>query len=331
MRSLAKRAVAPFVGVARVVANVKIEGRVWRTAARLLVLLNFVLVIWAVWLAFRPAAKSRQTRAAHPESAVSESASGSTAAGMVMKIVPPPGGPLSGSLDVLARSQSSSLPAMPTIVVDPGHGGIDCGARRNGLLEKDLTLDTALRVEAKLRLLGFSVVLTRREDRYVELSERSRVANRLPRSLFVSIHFNDFASGVGQGVETFFATDKVPEPEPAWYFADLFPKVRITPPADNGLAFARTMQSAAVRMLGISDRGVKAARLAVVRHTLCPAVLIEGGFINNPIQAREIGTQEYRDKLADAIVAGIATYQRQCLEEEKLRVSQAGKIEREGQ
>jgi N-acetylmuramoyl-L-alanine amidase len=72
---------------------------------------------------------------------------------------------------------------LPTVVVDAGHGGHDGGAARNGLLEKNLTLDTALRVEKKLRALGFPVVLTRRDDRFMELGERSDVANRFPRAV----------------------------------------------------------------------------------------------------------------------------------------------------
>ena len=80
--------------------------------------------------------------------------------------------------------------SQPTIVIDAGHGGHDNGASRNGLHEKDLTLDTALRLEKLLMKKGFSVVLTRRTDSFVELPGRVEIANRIRRALFVSIHFN---------------------------------------------------------------------------------------------------------------------------------------------
>lgn len=200
---------------------------------------------------------------------------------------------------------------LPTVVVDAGHGGHDGGASRNGLREKDLTLDTALRLEKKLRAQGFPVVLTRRDDRFQELGERSDIANRFPRALFVSIHFNDNVAAVGEGVETYYAGEKVPVAQEGWSIAHLFRATPEPPPEDNGMAFAQTVQAAVVGALGVTDRGVKSARYAVIRHTRCPAVLVEGGFINNPAQAKQIGQPAYREKLATAIADAVATYQRQ--------------------
>lgn len=202
---------------------------------------------------------------------------------------------------------------IPTVVIDAGHGGHDNGASRNGLLEKNLTLDTALRLEKKLRARGFPVVLTRRDDRFLELTERSDIANRIPRALFVSVHFNDNTSASGDGVETYYASEKTVPGGGGWSLVGWFREKPEAPPADNGLGLARAVQDAVVGGLGAVDRGVKQARYVVIRQTRCPAVLVEGGFLNNPEQAREIAKPVYRERLAAAIAEGISAYQRERL------------------
>src|SRR5579862_2293471 len=79
---------------------------------------------------------------------------------------------------------------LPTIIIDPGHGGKDDGASAHGLKEKDLTLDIALRVEQMLQTTGFPTILTRRSDRFVSLPDRVELANKQDHAIFVSIHFN---------------------------------------------------------------------------------------------------------------------------------------------
>lgn len=230
--------------------------------------------------------------------------------------------PRGGDPDVAGFQPADT--SLPTIVVDAGHGGHDNGAARNGLREKDLTLDTALRLEKKLRARGFPVVMTRRDDRFLELAERADSANRIPRALFVSIHFNDNISASGEGVETYYASDKVPPARESWSFAGLFREKPEAPPADNGQAFAAAVQSSVVGALKVTDRGVKSGRYAVIRQTRCPAVLVEGGFINTPTQAKLISRPAYREKLAIAIAEGIADYQRQrTLELKKPKLAQA--------
>lgn len=198
---------------------------------------------------------------------------------------------------------------VPVIVIDAGHGAHDNGATRNGLMEKQLTLDTALRVERLMQKRGFTVVMTRRDDTFVELYDRAQIANRYSRALFVSIHFNDSTTGSGDGVETFYASEKVAPSTGGW-----FSKKVEAPPADNGAAFAQVVQSAIVARLGVTDRGTKGRSLAVVRHTRCPAILVEGGFVNNPADARKLRDPAYREKLASAIVDGISLYHRQRTE-----------------
>ena len=210
-------------------------------------------------------------------------------------------------------------PAIPVIVVDAGHGGHDNGATKNGLVEKQLTLDTALRLEALLKKRGFQVIMTRRDDRFLELHERADVANAQRRALFVSIHFNDSTTGSGDGVETFFASDKV-----APSSSGLFSKPPEPPPADNGAGFAQFVQQSLVKRLGVTDRGIKGRQFAVVRHTRCPAILVEGGFVNNPAEARKLANPRYRDQIAAAICDGVVAYHnKRVLESEQTRVAKS--------
>lgn len=194
---------------------------------------------------------------------------------------------------------------LPTIVVDAGHGGHDSGALGNGLCEKILTLDTALRLERQLRLRGFPVVLTRRDDSFVELYDRSQVANALPRAIFVSVHYNDNTTSSGDGVETFYAAQKAGAPP-----VPISPVSLEAAPSPCSV-LAQDVQSSLVTTLGVSDRGAKPRQLAVVRYARCPAVLVEGGFINNPAEARKLAMPEYRENIAIAIANGIAAFQQQ--------------------
>jgi N-acetylmuramoyl-L-alanine amidase len=186
---------------------------------------------------------------------------------------------------------------LPVIVVDAGHGGHDSGALGNGLCEKQLTLDTALRLEKRLRQRGFRVVLTRNDDRFLSLFDRPQIANELPNALFVSIHYNDNTTASGDGVETFYAVRKA-----GW--------LPVSVNGANGCeVLAQCVQSALVSTLGVTDRGAKPRQLAVVRYARCPAVLVEGGFINNPAEARKLALPEYREMVATAIADGVAAYQ----------------------
>lgn len=200
---------------------------------------------------------------------------------------------------------------LPTVVVDAGHGGKDGGAAVNGLREKDLTLDTALRIERHLRRRGFPVVMTRRDDRFVGLEDRAKVANKIPRALFVSIHYNTSPTAEGEGIETFYAERKVQFDDSAWSFSGMFRRRPDPPPEDQGAGFAHAVQANIVAALGAVDRGAKPRQFAVVRLTRCAAVLVEGGFINNPAEGKKVAGAPYRERLAVAVAAGVAEYHAQ--------------------
>src|SRR5438067_2502465 len=99
---------------------------------------------------------------------------------------------------------AASRDALPTIVIDPGHGGNDEGTKFYHLAEKDLTLDIAQRLEATMQRFNFPTVMTRRDDHYIALNERVAVANKIANAVFVSIHFNSSTVAAVGGVETFF-------------------------------------------------------------------------------------------------------------------------------
>ena len=197
---------------------------------------------------------------------------------------------------------------LPTVVIDPGHGGNDEGARGNGLKEKEVSLDLALRVEKLLGSYNFPTVLTRRDDTYVALSERAAMANKIDNALFLSIHFNHSRDNAATGVETFYATEKVP-PESAWTWVGFFNKPDPVP-SDRGENLAGYIQTSLVSRTDAANRGIKPRELYVVRHTRCPAVLVEGGFLNNPLDARLLGNADYLNRLAKAIADGVMTYQK---------------------
>ena len=202
------------------------------------------------------------------------------------------------------ESRPAPQSAFPTVILDPGHGGRDDGARGNGLVEKELTLDVASRTEKLLKQFGFTTVLTRTDDVYVPLPERAAIGNRIDNSIFVSIHFNHAYSGTG--IETFYASQKVP-PEEAWTWVGFFNKPQPVA-SDNGETLAGFIQASMIMRTDAPNRGIRGRPLYVVRHTRGPAALVECGFISNAFEARLIANTEYRERLAKALAEGIMSY-----------------------
>jgi N-acetylmuramoyl-L-alanine amidase len=173
-----------------------------------------------------------------------------------------------------------------TIVIDAGHGAHDSGAVANGLKEKDILLDVALRVKNKLENAGATVIMTRSTDVFLELEERAAIANKSGGSAFVSIHANAAASAA-TGTETYYDSQYQKE---------------------KSLELANSIQSNLVKTLGTRDRGVKEYGFYVVKYTRIPSVLVELGFITNPDEAARLATGTYRDQAASAIVVGLKEY-----------------------
>ncbi len=195
-----------------------------------------------------------------------------------------------------------------TVVLDAGHGGHDNGATSPYGSEKNFTLDVAFRTRALLQAAGVRVVMTRSSDVFVPLDQRARFANRFPNALFISIHFNSGRSAA-TGLETYtLAPRGVPSMAsdgPA--LSDFVPCPGNARDAEN-MALACATHAALVANSGLYDRGIKRARFVVIRDVTIPGVLIEGGFLSNPGDARLVATAAYRQKMASSIAQAVRNY-----------------------
>lgn len=202
------------------------------------------------------------------------------------------------------------------VILDPGHGGADSGAVAQGMVEKDLNLDVARRVAQALRLRGVVVRMTREDDRFVSLAGRVTMGNAAAGAIFVSIHFNDSpASAAATGIETYYSQTRETGPASRWMWASLLGGAPGRPgeaaPADcvrESERLAHCIQGALVAGTAAADRGIKERALYVTRRVLAPAVLVEGGFVSHPAEARRLGDPEYRRHLAKFIADGILNY-----------------------
>jgi N-acetylmuramoyl-L-alanine amidase len=217
-----------------------------------------------------------------------------------------------------------------TVVVDAGHGGDDHGARGvHGLLEKDLTLDLARRLAGELRRRGLHVVMTREDDRFLSLEERTSRANDAGGQLFISIHANASKARGARGIETFFASLEASD-EAAQRLAEI--ENRAFAEAGNGgpapgdplLAilgdliatehlvesqeFARMAQHRLATGEAARSRGVKQAPFVVLMGVRMPAVLVEVGFLTNPSEERALGQETERTRLTGGLADAVEAY-----------------------
>jgi N-acetylmuramoyl-L-alanine amidase len=197
------------------------------------------------------------------------------------------------------------------VVIDPGHGGENHGTRSvlPGLLEKDMTLDWALRLEPLLRNQGWEVMLTRREDRDLSLADRVQLAEDWDADLFLSLHFNSaFPQTEQAGLETFCMTPVGMPSTLTRNYEDDVNRVFLNNAHDEqNLRYAVRLHRALLQAGGMPDRSVRRARfMGVLRGQRRPAVLLEAGYLSNPEEARRVATPEYRQLLAEAVASGLA-------------------------
>jgi N-acetylmuramoyl-L-alanine amidase len=199
---------------------------------------------------------------------------------------PPPGQPAP------SPPPASSSPVAPSsrvvVAIDPGHGGRDPGAVGiGGLQEKVVALDISQKVAAILEENGVVVVMTRNDDREVDLPPRVAIAERANANLFVSIHANAISMSRPEvnGVETYYSSAA-------------------------GQVFAQSVHSAILRDISMTDRGVKSARFYVIRNTSMPAILVETGFVTGATDAPNLANPEWRTRMATAIANGILDHVR---------------------
>jgi N-acetylmuramoyl-L-alanine amidase len=238
------------------------------------------------------------------------------------------------------QAQSAQrAPGVHVIVIDPGHGGQETGAiGPGGVQEKELTLELARELAAKLGRLGVQTVLTRTDDMLVKLDDRSAIANQNRADLFISIHLNSSLGAGASGTETYFLSPQASDPRAASSAAaeNTAPAPAATSDAAGGAGapsateqqdvdlilwdlaqsrhlaesqrFATMIQTQLNEALQIKDRGVKQAPFRVLKGATMPAVLVELGFINNPEEEKKLQDPVYRDQILDALVTAIARY-----------------------
>lgn len=176
----------------------------------------------------------------------------------------------------------------PLIIIDAGHGGIDPGSDSQGILEKDLNLEIALKLQEVLLENGYSVLMTREEDNSLALRERSDFANEQEADLFISIHQNCYVQDESvNGIEVYYNSDKT----------------------TNDQQLAQMIQEALVDETQARDRGIRADNsLVVTRETIMPAVLVETAFISNNYELDLIMSDDYQNKVVKGIAKGIENF-----------------------
>ncbi len=197
-----------------------------------------------------------------------------------------------------------------TVVVDAGHGGHDSGAVGSYGAEKVYTLDTAQRLDRRLREYGYKTVMTRKSDVFVTLGERAAIANRTARCIFVSIHFNSYRSSSAIGLETFaLAPQGTATTYDALKSSDMANRRGNVRDSEN-IALATAVHANTLFKLRSVDRGVKRARYSVISGIEKPGILVEGGFVSNAGEGARIHRPDFRQSLAEAIAGGIANYRK---------------------
>lgn len=215
-----------------------------------------------------------------------------------MPIVKTPPLPIKTQTSV-SKSSAPIPPLLPKksnllIGIDAGHGGKDQGAESKTapkIQEKDLTLTTAKILESYLREYGYKTILIRKDDTFIDLSDRAKFANEKKCDLFVSVHFNAAENLKADGIEVYY------------YKSEKSPK-RST---ESKKLASYVLDDILSKTKGKS-RGTKHGNFAVIRETKMPAILVEGGFLTNCEEMNKIKKLEYRKEMARGIALGVRRY-----------------------
>ena len=221
------------------------------------------------------------------------------------------------------------------VMVDPGHGGRDPGARGpRGTREKDVVLSVARKVAERLREVpGIEPVLTREEDRFIPLAERSRMAVKSGADLFLSLHANAARDRSARGFETYFlgeartewAREVAMRENSAARYEDrdgasateevqvILANMDLNLFREESSYLAGTVQNALRRRVSVPDRGVKQNIFLVLANAggSMPAVLVEIGFLSNPDSERRLRAEEGQDAIAEAVAEAVQRYFRE--------------------
>ncbi len=172
---------------------------------------------------------------------------------------------------------------LPTVVVDAGHGGNDGGTYSGKIIEKDITLAVAKKMQKLLEEQDINVIMTRETDEYMELKERTQISNENDTDLFISVHCNYYEGGSEvKGIECYYAEDD-----------EISKKV------------AETIMKNIDKISGLRNRGAKEEDYFVTEFNDAPAVLVEMGFLSNPTECKNLADSDYQQSLAEELVEGV--------------------------
>jgi N-acetylmuramoyl-L-alanine amidase len=214
------------------------------------------------------------------------------------------------------------------VVLDPGHGGDDTGASSpSGLMEKELVLDVAQRLGNLIeKHYNSEVIYTRSSDTFVPLEERSTLAKDNDADLFVSIHANWSPSRSAIGSETYYlnlsntessldvaARENALSKKNIHELQDLIQRIALSEKVNESREFAAIVQSALHSSLSLDNgeeksRGVKQAPFVVLVGSRVPSILVEIGFLSNPLEENQFKRSDHRQRIADALYKGVAQY-----------------------
>jgi N-acetylmuramoyl-L-alanine amidase len=224
-----------------------------------------------------------------------------------------------------------------TVVLDAGHGGKDTGNKHNGFVEKDIALNTTLKVGAILESLNdVKVVFTRKSDVFIELVDRPNIANKLGANLFISIHCNAAENHTAFGTETFvmgLARSKMNlevakrensvillednykvkykgfNPNNPESFLGI--KIKVEENLNNSISLASKVQDNFTNILNRNSRGVKQQPLWVLDASTMPGILIELGFLSNEDEGAFLNTEDGQIQMAEQIAKAILGYKKE--------------------
>jgi N-acetylmuramoyl-L-alanine amidase len=208
----------------------------------------------------------------------------------------------------LVVPQHKKVEPFALVILDPGHGGQDSGAIAGGVLEKDLTLDIAQRVDRLLDAQGVMTLLTRNGDSYISLGDRAQLINRADNAVVVSIHLNDGPRPDASGIETYFAAQQATGIPLIASWLPFLQKVTNPRPNLESQSLAQFIQQQLVARTQAVNRGTKAQQFYVLANVRHPAVLVEGGFLTGKNDIGKLADANYRELLAMGITDGILKY-----------------------
>jgi N-acetylmuramoyl-L-alanine amidase len=275
-----------------------------------------------------PAASAAPSASSASAPAPSATASASTVVPSASSAVPSASSAVPSASSPLSMARQLGL-GVSRIVIDPGHGGHDPGAKgKAGVSEAELVLDVSLRLQKLLeKVQGVEVILTRDDDQFVSLPERTDRANREGADLFLSIHANASANDQAHGVETYFlnfatnlgasavaARENAASGQAMAALPDFVKAIALNNKLDESRDFATIVQESLVEHLRptnktVKNLGVKQAPFVVLIGASMPSVLVEISFVTNPQEARLLKSGGYREKIAEALFEAVRKYQ----------------------